>query len=389
MARTQTSRRTRRGYTVKELIAVVFILGILAGILIPIIQDGRKSARKSQCANNLRLIGMACQSHQDAQKELPTGGMEIDLETLEERLAEGKPPQEVIGMRSTFDVIDDFLHGKGASHVYDWRKAYNDPSAPKCTLPGHRGETWNSYQAKQQWAELLCPANPYVSVRDPAGYGKTDYMPTTFTDIDPVPNANKVVGLRNAMTTESGCLSVYGTPLDAITDGTSNTIMIAESAGRLPESRTPHMCGEFPDPVCDPGVRQREECPKSMHRAFWRWAEPTCAGGISGQRNFLSRGNDVAFVNGNKTPVFGGTAAELPGANCLTPPAEGKTPTCLWTWTNCGPNDEIFGWHTGGANVVMADGAVRLVQSNVRPDVLRYLITRAEAASFPPISPSY
>jgi prepilin-type processing-associated H-X9-DG protein len=205
-------------------------------------------------------------------------------------------------------------------------------------------------------------------------------MPTTYCDIDPIPDREGVLGRRNRMTTESGCLSVSGTPLEAISDGTGNTIMIAESAGRLPESAPPFMCGEFADPMCEDSEVQNDACTKTGRRAFWRWAEPTCAGGISGQRNYMAGRKKVDFVNGNKVPKFGGASNEISTTSCLAPPAEGTNTTCLWSWTNCGPNDEIFSWHQPGANVLMADGAVRLIQSNVRPDILRYLLTRAEGS---------
>lgn len=377
MFRNHSLHSGRRGYTVKELIAVVVILLILAAIFLPNLDQGRESARRTQCANNLRQIGTACHNYESTYKQLPTGGMEIDLETLVERVEAGKMPHEIIGMHSTFNVIEDFMHGV---RTYDWSRAYNDSWAPQCTISGVMNETWNSYHAKLQPVEFQCPANPYSIMRDPAGYGKTDYMPTAYTDIDPVPDRNGVLGLRNRVTTESGCLSVAGTPLNGITDGTSNTIMIAESAGRLPESMPPYMCGEFADSQCEVNTAQKDACTKTERRAFWRWAEPTCAGGISGQRNYLAGRKKIDFVNGNKMPEFGGTSNELSPTKCLTPPTEGITTKCLWSWTNCGPNDEIFAWHSGGANVVMADGAVRLIQSNVRSDILRYLVTRAEGS---------
>lgn len=377
MFRTHSLHSMRRGYTVKELIAVVVILLILAAIFLPNLDQGRESARRTQCANNLNQIGLACHNYEATYKQLPTGGMEIDLETLVERIEAGKMPHEIIGLHSTFNVIEDFMHGV---RTYDWSRAYNDSWAPQCTIPGVVNETWNSYQTKLQPVEFQCPANPYSNIRDPSGYGKTDYMPTTYTDIDPVPDRNGVIGLRNRVTTESGCLSVAGTPLNVITDGTSNTIMIAESAGRLPESTSPNMCGEFADPQCEVNTAQKDACTKTGQRAFWRWAEPTCAGGISGQRNYFAGRTKIDFVNGNKTPKLGGTSSELSATSCLTPPAEGTNTKCLWSWTNCGPNDEIFAWHNGGANVVMADGAVRLIQSNVRSDILRYLVTRAEGS---------
>jgi prepilin-type processing-associated H-X9-DG protein len=56
-----------------------------------------------------------------------------------------------------------------------------------------------------------------------------------------------------------------------------------------------------------------------------------------------------------------------------------STPTCFKPWTimNCGANDELFSFHSGGSNVVFADGHVSYLRDSVSPQVLRALISRA------------
>jgi prepilin-type processing-associated H-X9-DG protein len=366
----------RRGYTVKELIAVVVIILVLGALLLPSTRRAGESARRSQCSNNLKQIGLACHNYESTYKVLPTGGVAPDFASFDERQSAGLPPDFEFRNQSTFLVILDFMEGGCAVREFDWRFTYHGAAAPRCTYPDYRKETFNSFEAKRKLEWLLCPSNPYINVLDPEGYGKTDYMPTTYTDIDPQPDANGMIGLRNRAKTAAGCLSVGGTSFEDITDGTSNTVMVAESAGRLPETAVPFMCGEFADDLCAQGKAVADACTKTGRRAFWRWAEPTCAGGVSGQRN-NGPTRIYGYVNGNRSPAFGGTLAEIKkNGNCLAPPSEGTNPRCYWSWTNCGPNDEIFAWHNGGANVVMADGSVKLLQTNIRSDVLRYLIAR-------------
>ena len=181
----------------------------------------------------------------------------------------------------------------------------------------------NQAAAKVAIPFLTCPSNPLrPEPLDPSGYGCTDYGPVYYTDIDPV------TGDRNKFTRVDGGLKLGGTTVAEIPDGTSNTIAIAEDVGRNPTMQMP-----YPDPLG--GLRQ-------IHR----WAEPDCAFGIS------------KGVNNSRTP-FGGP------------------PECPWVVNNCGPHEEIFSFHPGGAQVVFADGHVGLLKESIDPRSLRKLVTRA------------
>jgi prepilin-type processing-associated H-X9-DG protein len=169
---------------------------------------------------------------------------------------------------------------------------------------------------------LLCPTNPLrPNPADDEGYGATDYAPVYYTDIDPE------TGLRNKVTRADGGLVIGNQPIDTISDGTSNTIAIAEDVGR-----NPNMTMHYADPL-------------GGYRKIYRWAEPDNAIGIS------------LGINNHALP-FGGPEA------------------CLWTVNNCGPNEEIFSFHGRGAHVLFCDGHIAFLSESIDPRELRKLITR-------------
>ena len=295
MRRSNTTRDTRPGFTLIELLVVIAIIAVLIALLVPAVQRVREAAARTQCINNLKQLGLAMHLHYDA-----FGGFPTTVDTA--------GPLET---RSALVALLPFLEQQQLHQLYNSSVAWNAAA--------------NAAFINNPVGMFICPSTPGADLPIPASTAnqnctyqsyRSDYALPSYG-----PNAADLVGLITVVPggDYSGLLNINNTTGLVLpswcTDGLSNTIALAEDAGRPAYYRQGNLiAGSSPSGA--------------------GWANP-----------------DMDYDVGNETTV---------------------PPDCR---INCSNDNEIYGFHPGGACVVMGDGSARLLPVSTSVMVLAALLT--------------
>jgi len=307
----------RRAFTLVELLVVIAIIGILVALLLPAIQAAREAARRTQCVNQLKQLGVALQNHHDVYKTFPPR-MNLPGWNTPSTGPSPATSNEWGGLVLILPYIEE-------QQMFDGLKKAANPITPVgATGIGPLDATNVALQT--QLTAFTCPSNPVLltntSGTNPAGY--TDYV---FCVGDSYTGILNLVATRGTFN-----YGPRGRNMSSLTDGTSKTALMSE--------------------------RQRGIDPTSVKQAY------SGAGATKpSDCKLKATGKTFAAGAGTTEPgyrMFHGSLLDC-GFNTILPP---NSVSCLSTTTGrTAPDGTISpsSNHPGGVNVVLGDSSVKFV----------------------------
>jgi prepilin-type N-terminal cleavage/methylation domain-containing protein/prepilin-type processing-associated H-X9-DG protein len=359
----------RRAFTLIELLVVIAIIGVLISLLLPAVQKVREAAARTQCANNLKQMALACHNYADQNRgKFPTSG-EAAAPGI---YTQGQTIPTVFSTQSFFTMLLPFIEQGDLYSQYDLKYAYNDTvNAPQ-----------NLKVAQNVVPTYLCPSNPIrpASGQDSLGFGYCDYMNISYVDINSVGTIGSPLRDNTWPNKGPGACVYNGGDITKITDGLSKTILVGEDVGRSEQWFT----AKYADPIGTDLLPAG-----STFRNAWRWAEPDTGNGVSGPPG--TEQHPISNVTGGINGVGGASQNNTLYGDSFNMINNSKLPFggpswCPWTVNNCGPNDEFFSFHGAGCNIAFCDGHMVFLSETIDPIVLRRLATPAEGLAIADIN---
>ncbi|MFM7131834.1 MAG: DUF1559 domain-containing protein [bacterium] len=318
--------KQNKGFTLIELLVVIAIIAVLISLLLPAVQSAREAARRAQCVNNLKQIGLALHNYENANGAFPA----MSFAGVTGQQGGNSPDQGA----SFLVRIAVNIEGRNLYNAFNWDVA----CVTGCSDASANFTTRNSVVSS-----FLCPSE----VESPHIFGTNyaaSYGPQWRWGDGTNPDFGAFAGAKVKTISE-------------FTDGTSNTVMVLEvvrgdgNASAAGKSDAFSLGGFAPG---NNGVFPQNAAELATYEAACSAARNTTPGG---QWN----NGHVYWSNGR---VAVGAIANMG----LTP--NSKTPNCgSWTITNVGPaGSGLFAsrsFHPGGVNTLFGDGSVKFVKDSV------------------------
>lgn len=322
----------RRAFTLVELLVVIAIIGILIGLLLPAVQAAREAARRTQCGNNLKQAGLAIQNYHDTYKRFPPAGLNYGWCRYGATIK--AVPNPIVTNTNGWTLLLPYMEETAKFDALDQTKAFStvmvgnnctgcSPNTATGGLQGNPAAEGHAAVISRLISTLVCPSDP-----------GDKFLPANsqFYSIDTTSGFRAAKSSYDfSVFSQYDCLrweldpmpqrNVFGenskTNTAMILDGTSNTVAIAEGTFEVSNGQ----------------------------RAGW------------GFRGWVQQGIDLPT-----------------GIN-------------VWFWAPANPQvkyGRVGSWqqcaslHPGGAQVVMADGAVKMLKQTTSTVVLTRLARIAD-----------
>jgi len=318
---------TRRAFTLIELLVVIAIIAVLVALLLPAVQQAREAARRSQCKNSLKQLGIAMHSYEEANGVVPMGSG-----------ANGGPnggrrQSGFVGMLPYLDQgpLFDLIAAGGTAASVNGTTAFNSFDF----VPWEN----NHIAVVTQIPMLLCPSDPQTQQENPRM--KSNYMLSRGDgawDTNPGWSGNGGRGLRGMFVGGQGVSGVRR--LADVTDGLSNTVAMGE--------RIKAQAGG--------NSIQTGAISTVVAQATYRVDASSCLGLVDGNGVYIG---GIGLWSG--TRWMDGTMC-FTGMTTIVGP---NKPSCTQ------PGDDHDGimdpssQHAGGAHVLMGDGAIRFINNAI------------------------
>ena len=298
-------RSSRQGFTLVELLVVIAIIGILVGLLLPAVQAAREAARRMQCSNNLKQLGLAVLNHESGLKRFPKGTIGRVLPSGNYSAAAPFPP------RTPFIAhVLPYIEQGNIFSLYNLKLNFNDNA--------------NAQARSQRLPFMQCPSDqqnePWAPTNDFKGnygvnWGRWNFIDQGGPAANPAPlNVTHSAG-------KSPFYIDFGAKFGDITDGSSNTLCMME--------------------MLQP---PRDHSGQLTDRRGRIWNDDSACYQISAR-----------IAPNSRSPDFG---------QCIDNPLQGWPCT-----RNTAQALEFFmgsrSRHTGGVNAVLCDGSVQFISNSV------------------------